>query len=234
MNNLGLTDHQYDYARRLIAVVKARPLPIKAAYITMATAITESGLQMYANYANPDSLNYPHDAIGSDYDSIGLFQQRPNWGSTAQRMNCEESCRLFLDRLEATAWVVNDEWVAAQDVQNSAFDGNPRVANHFNATYGGNYYASRDRAHQIVDALWALETTSTSTDHELTTEDDMKAYIMHDGVKPEPNWFVIRYDMSSKTKVTAAVAENLKETKNYIDGSGMFDQTTLSTIPTAS
>jgi hypothetical protein len=31
---------------------------------------------MYANNAVPASLKYPHDRVGNDHDSIGLFQQR--------------------------------------------------------------------------------------------------------------------------------------------------------------
>ena len=42
----------------------------------IATAITESSILVYANDGVPDSLNYPHDAVGSDHDSIGIFQQR--------------------------------------------------------------------------------------------------------------------------------------------------------------
>lgn len=30
---------------------------------------------MYANRSVPESLKHPHDRVGSDHDSVGLFQQ---------------------------------------------------------------------------------------------------------------------------------------------------------------
>jgi len=31
---------------------------------------------VYANHAVPKSFDYPYNAVGSDHDSIGIFQQR--------------------------------------------------------------------------------------------------------------------------------------------------------------
>jgi hypothetical protein len=31
----------------------------------------------------PSSLAIEHDAVGSDHDSVGLFQQRPSWAAEA-------------------------------------------------------------------------------------------------------------------------------------------------------
>lgn len=52
---------------------------------------------MYANETYPESLNYPHDAVGSDHDSLGLFQQRPaaGWGTVAQLMDSTYNARAF-------------------------------------------------------------------------------------------------------------------------------------------
>ncbi|HAT6570441.1 TPA: hypothetical protein JAK12_002988, partial [Corynebacterium striatum] len=52
----------------------------KGAKIGVATALVESGnpMKMWANNAVPESLKYKHDAVGSDHDSVGLFQQRDN------------------------------------------------------------------------------------------------------------------------------------------------------------
>lgn len=52
---------------------------------------------MYANSNVPDSLNYPHDAVGSDNESLGLFQQQTvwGWGSTAELMDAGHNARAF-------------------------------------------------------------------------------------------------------------------------------------------
>lgn len=40
------------------------------------TLTQQSTLVMYANKKVPESMKYPHDRVGSDHDSVGLFQQR--------------------------------------------------------------------------------------------------------------------------------------------------------------
>lgn len=80
----------------------------------------ESGWKMQANAANPESLTFPHDAEGKDHDSIGLYQQRPNWGTTAQRMNVAESTSLFLQALNRIQWRNMDRGTACANVQNPA------------------------------------------------------------------------------------------------------------------
>lgn len=70
------------------------------------------------------SLDYPNDGIGSDWDSIGLFQQRPSqgWGTPEEIMDPTYAAGTFYDRLEQV-----DDWqdmrpgTAAQAVQRSAF-----------------------------------------------------------------------------------------------------------------
>ncbi|GEM_PF-870694 len=96
-----------------------------AAQIGLMTALVESGdpMQMYANNSVPESLNYRHDAVGSDYDSVGLFQQRDNgaWGTVAQRMDPYESAKLFYRELSKFDWKSMEPGDAAQKVQRSAF-----------------------------------------------------------------------------------------------------------------
>ena len=96
-----------------------------AAQIGLMTALVESGdpMKMYANNAVPESLNYRHDAVGSDYDSVGLFQQRDNgaWGTVAQRMDPYESAKLFYRELSKFDWQSMEPGDAAQKVQRSAF-----------------------------------------------------------------------------------------------------------------
>ncbi|OFM53089.1 hypothetical protein HMPREF2681_01865 [Corynebacterium sp. HMSC064H12] len=96
-----------------------------AAQIGLMTALVESGdpMQMYANNRVPESLNYRHDAVGSDHDSVGLFQQRDNgaWGTVAQRMDPYESAKLFYRELSKFDWQSMEPGDAAQKVQRSAF-----------------------------------------------------------------------------------------------------------------
>lgn len=75
-----------------------------AAIICFMVIAVESSWQMYANSGNPESLTFPHDAVGSDHDSVGLYQQRDSWGSTAQRMNPRASTHLFLNRVAGHDW----------------------------------------------------------------------------------------------------------------------------------
>ncbi len=52
------------------------------------TALQESKLRVYANANVPESLDFPHEAVGRDHDSVNLFQQRPGaWGSVQQLMD---------------------------------------------------------------------------------------------------------------------------------------------------
>ena len=88
----------------------------------MATSMQESSLQVLANPVNSESLTLPHDGIGADHDSVGPFQQRPDWGSTADRMNPVTSAGKFYDKLVRIAgWEALPLTVAAQKVQVSAY-----------------------------------------------------------------------------------------------------------------
>ena len=113
------------FASEIARAAKDMGLSKKAAEIGVATALVESGdpMQMYANNSVPESLNYRHDAVGSDHDSVGLFQQRDNgaWGTVAQRMDPYESAKMFFAELMKIDWENMDPGAAAQAVQRSAF-----------------------------------------------------------------------------------------------------------------
>lgn len=71
-------------------------------------------------------MSFPHDAVGSDYDSVGLFQQRDNgaWGTVADRMDPYRSAGMFYKALKAVGgWETMEPGAAAQAVQRSAFPG---------------------------------------------------------------------------------------------------------------
>lgn len=86
------------YARTIFDVGVGLGLPrdgIVAAF--MCVMVEAPPFLMYANSNVPASLNYPHDAVGSDSDSLGLFQQRPSagWGSVAELMDADYNARAF-------------------------------------------------------------------------------------------------------------------------------------------
>jgi hypothetical protein len=63
--------------------------------IALSVGLVESNLKNYANRNVPASLALPHDAVGSDHDSVGWAQQRPAWGSLECRMDIRCAARLF-------------------------------------------------------------------------------------------------------------------------------------------
>lgn len=87
------------------------------------TALQESKLRMYANSSVPESLNYPHDAVGDDHDSLNPFQQRVRWwGTVEQLMNLDYAIDAFYSALERVqGWQDLPQGVAAQKVQVSAY-----------------------------------------------------------------------------------------------------------------
>jgi len=112
------------YAQAIIREGQRRGVTPRGIQIALATALVESNMRMYANSSVPESLNLPHDAVGSDHDSVGLFQQRcPMWGPANVLMDPTQSAGLFYDHLERLDYNDPDEtpgyW--AQAVQRSAF-----------------------------------------------------------------------------------------------------------------
>lgn len=110
------------YAREITRSALEHGFGKPGAMIGVAGSIVETGLKMYANNGVPESLAFPHDAVGSDHDSVGLFQQRQaGWGTLAERMNPHASADLFFNKLGTFDWRAMDPAAAAQRVQVSAF-----------------------------------------------------------------------------------------------------------------
>jgi peptidoglycan DL-endopeptidase CwlO len=154
----GLSDAAAQNARTVAAVAAPRGGD-RAALIALMTGITESGLRILGNPHDPAGDGLPVQGVGVDNDSLGIFQQRPSWGTAAQRLDPVASANLFLDRLLSLPdWRSVDPWRAAQDVQVSAYDGNPRPANHFSSVYGGNYQLRLADAERILTVIQADST----------------------------------------------------------------------------
>ncbi|MGC4896285.1 peptidase M23 [Micromonospora sp. DT31] len=120
----GLNHTQMNNAKKIVHAGQKMGVPRRALVIAVATAMQESTLLNYASGVLPESQSYPHQAIGWDHDSVGLFQQRPSsgWGSVAELMDPEYATRAFLSALnEIPGWQDLPLSVAAQAVQVSAF-----------------------------------------------------------------------------------------------------------------
>lgn len=91
------------------AAMSAAGEDLRVARIAVMVAVTESDLR-----------NLDH----GDRDSLGLFQQRPSqgWGTPAQIMDPTYAATAFVTRLLAVSgWQSMPPWVAAQQVQRSAY-----------------------------------------------------------------------------------------------------------------
>jgi peptidoglycan hydrolase-like protein with peptidoglycan-binding domain len=141
--DVGLNKTQFGHAEAIVAAVKARGLPERAARIAIEVGLTESGLRVYANRNVPASLKLPHEAVGDDHLSVGIFQQQtPMWGACADCMGVATSTAKFLNALGEVNWQNMSNWMAAQSVQRSKFSD------------GRNYKAHDRHAGRIVAALW--------------------------------------------------------------------------------
>lgn len=124
---------QLAIAASIIGVGRELSISDKGIKVALMTALQESVLKMYANSSVPESLNYPHDAVGNDHDSVNPFQQRPHWGTLAELMNLDYSIRAFYGGqsgpnggsprglLDVPGWESMTPGVAAQTVQVSAY-----------------------------------------------------------------------------------------------------------------
>lgn len=94
---LDLTTRQVTVASDYISVGKQLGVPRDGQIIAIMMSLQESGLRVLANANVPASLNFPHDGVGSDHDSLGTAQQRPaaGWGSVEPLMDSVFNARAF-------------------------------------------------------------------------------------------------------------------------------------------
>ncbi|KAL9937220.1 hypothetical protein V8E36_003629 [Tilletia maclaganii] len=123
--SLALDSTQQGHADTIAQVAKnyGTSAPTHACVTAVATAITESALYIYANSKVSASLNYPHDKVGSDHDSVGLFQQRVSiYKNIAADMDAAGSTRQFLaEMVKISGWQNIAPGQLAQKVQRSAY-----------------------------------------------------------------------------------------------------------------
>ncbi|GHJ45922.1 hypothetical protein Cs7R123_32640 [Catellatospora sp. TT07R-123] len=124
-----LSPVQLAHAKTVYQVSAGLKLPPRAAVVALATALQESRLRNLANTNVPNSLLLPHDGVGTDHDSVGLFQQRPlppdgqgGWGTVKELMIPQTAATKFYRKLTTIKdWQQLPVTVAAQQVQVSAF-----------------------------------------------------------------------------------------------------------------
>ncbi|KAJ5317365.1 hypothetical protein PENANT_c034G03376 [Penicillium antarcticum] len=119
----GLTSTQSKHAKAIIGEAKKEDLGRQGCLAGIATALVESNILIYANKKVPSSLNYPHDAVGSDYDSVGIFQQRAKYyPSIAADMDPAKSAAQFFKGMKGVSgWKTMEVGKLCQKVQGSAY-----------------------------------------------------------------------------------------------------------------
>jgi hypothetical protein len=134
-DSLQLDEKQLGNAAKIITIGTQAGVSAAGLKIAIMTALQESKLRMLANSTVPESLELPHEGVGSDHDSVNLFQQRPStgWGSVEDLMTADYAIRAFFGGskgpnggsprglLDIKDWETLRPGVAAQKVQVSAF-----------------------------------------------------------------------------------------------------------------
>lgn len=151
----GLSQLQMSRAAAIVAEGRQMGIPDRGIVVALATASQESHFQVYANDGQGGdlkadqagiaaSLNIPHDAVGTDHGSLGVFQQQwPWWGTMQELMDPAMSAQKFYNALlKVPNWQNMPVTVAAQTVQSSAYpsayaDDQP-LAEQLLATIGNN------------------------------------------------------------------------------------------------
>ncbi|QKX63155.1 uncharacterized protein TRUGW13939_10324 [Talaromyces rugulosus] len=119
----GLNSVQSSHARAIIAEAKRESLGHQGCLAGIATALTESSILVYANKAVPASMSYKYDAVGSDHDSIGIFQQRAMYyPDIAADMDPAKSAAQFFAKMKGVSgWKTMNVGDLCQKVQGSAY-----------------------------------------------------------------------------------------------------------------
>lgn len=137
----GLTQAQTNNAFIVVEVARQMNLPERAMVVAIATALQETYLKNLANPKVAASMKLPHEGTGTNYDSVGIFQQRVSiWGTPEQLMDPAFASAKFYTKLtKVSGWQNMSVTNAAQAVQRSAF--------------ASAYAKHATTAQKIVDAL---------------------------------------------------------------------------------
>lgn len=120
----GLSQVQMNNANAIVQTGLSQGVPRRGLIVAVAVAMQESTLLNRASEVLPESKQYPHEGTGSDFDSVGLFQQRTStgWGPVKDLMRPDFAATQFYNALKKVpGWDRMPLTVAAQIVQGSAF-----------------------------------------------------------------------------------------------------------------
>lgn len=130
----NLSQTQLHHAATIIAVGREMNVPTRGQVIALAVAHQESRFLNYANSGDGaglkpeqkgvvESLSLPHDAVGNDHGSVGIFQQQfPWWGTLTELMDPATAARKFYEKLLLVpGWLAMSPTQAGQAVQHSAY-----------------------------------------------------------------------------------------------------------------
>lgn len=128
-----LSPRQLEIASIVIGIGRKSGHQDRAILVALAVASQESRFQNYANDGLGDdltsdqrgiqaSLQLPHDAVGSDHGSLGVFQQQwPWWGTMRDLMDPATATERFYAALhKVPGWELMEIGAAGQAVQRSA------------------------------------------------------------------------------------------------------------------
>lgn len=133
-DSVTLDEKQLANAAKIITVGTQTGVSAAGLKVALMTALQESKLRMLANSSVPESLGHPNEGVGSDHDSVNMFQQRPGgWGTVAELMDPDYAIRAFFGGpkgpnggsprglLDVKGWETMRPGQAAQKVQVSAY-----------------------------------------------------------------------------------------------------------------
>lgn len=169
-----------EYAREVLRAGRDLGITPRGIVIGFATVSVESDWIMWANAKVPESLSLPHEKVGSDGKSVGLFQQQVVmgngwwWGDAATCMDPYKSARLFFERLKKLDYNgPNSPGSYAQAIQRSA--------------YPDRYDTRMAEAQQLYDQLANQETPMAWTGDPVWLEDVLRP-ALGDRLKTLPGW----------------------------------------------
>jgi hypothetical protein len=130
-----LSDRQRQIAGTIIMAGQHRGVDVNGIIAALITGYQESRYQVYANDGTggdlaPEqlgierSLSLPHDAVGTDHGSLGVFQQQwPWWGTMPELMDPQTSAEKFYAAMvdKVPDYQMLEPGDVAQTVQQSAY-----------------------------------------------------------------------------------------------------------------
>lgn len=135
-----------------------------AAFMVVECVLTESNLHNYGNpvssesYRLADKTSWGTRYIGSDHDSVGLFQQRESWGTTHDRMEPKLAAHKFLRRASEVGVDNRNGLPTREDIQKVQVSFDPS---------GWNYGYNQLRARALVRRYWSHEHRGLKTRKQL-------------------------------------------------------------------